>query len=177
MSLPAFAPGVRSRASARVNRPVVISAVVVVALAFALTGPTRGLAALLGAGVAVGNWFALRFLAARFVGASAASSTGFSLLLIGKIGLLMAIVYGLHARLGADPIGLALGLSVLFVGPLLAGVMAGSAASAAASDPTGFAGSAEPRAAREPDLGSKRAPARANEISARASASAPNEER
>ncbi len=136
MSLPAPASTFRSRAparaSTRVNRPVVISALVVVALAFALTGPTRGLAALFGAALAVGNWFALRFLAARFVHASAASSTGFSLLLIGKIGLLMAIVYLLIARLGADPIGLALGLSVLFVGPLLAGVLGASASSAQA---------------------------------------------
>ena len=130
----------------RVNRPLLLVAALVSALAFSLGGTARGVAALLGATLAVGNWYALRWLGGRFVsGASggAGSSTALSLLLIGKIGLLMAIVYVLIARVRVDPIGLALGLGVLFVGPVLAGLSIASAGSSQSADP------AAARAARE----------------------------
>ncbi|MDB4988420.1 MAG: hypothetical protein JWN04_3598, partial [Myxococcaceae bacterium] len=42
---------------------------------------------------------------------------------IAKIGLLMAIVFILINRVRLDPIGLAFGLSVLFIGPVLAGIL------------------------------------------------------
>src|SRR3712207_6417496 len=116
MNLPASAQ--------RMTRPLLLIAAAVVALAFALWGTERGLAALVGAALSLGNWFALRFLAQRLVGA-AGSSAGLSILLIAKIGLLMGLVYVLINRVRLDPVGLAFGLSVLFVGPVLAGLLAG----------------------------------------------------
>lgn len=45
-------------------------------------------------------------------------------LLVGKIGLLMGLVYVLIHRVKLDPIGLAFGLGVLFVGPVAAALVA-----------------------------------------------------
>ena len=107
----------------RMTRPLLLIAAIVVVLAFSIWGATRGLAALLGATLSVGNWFALRFLASRLSARTGGNSAGLSLLLIVKIGLLMAIVFVLIQRLAVDPIGLAFGLSVLFVGPVLAALL------------------------------------------------------
>jgi hypothetical protein len=98
-----------------------------------------------GAALSLLNWFALRWFTARLVqgaaesGAPASSSVKalVSLLLIGKIGLLIACVYLLISQLRIDPVGLAFGLGVLFIGPIVASLVSGagslhpSAASAA----------------------------------------------
>lgn len=123
MSLPA--------ATQRMTRPLLAIALAVVVLAFSLWGTERGVAALIGAALSVANWFALRWLAARLV-ASGSGKAVLSLLLIAKIGLLMAMVFVLINRLAIDPIGLAFGLGVLFVGPVLAAL-----ASATGAPPTG----------------------------------------
>lgn len=133
MSLPA--------STQRMTLPLLLVAAAVVVLAFALWGQTRGFAAALGAGLAVGNWFALRWLAGRLV-LGGARSIGLSLLLIAKIGLLMAIVFVLINRVQVDPIGLAFGLGVLFIGPVLAGLLT-AGRSAPSLDPSAA------RAARE----------------------------
>jgi hypothetical protein len=118
MSLPA--------ATQRMTRPLLLIAAIVVVLAFALWGRERGVAALLGSTLSVANWFALRWLAGRLAERSDGQSAGLSLLLIAKIGALMAIVYLLIHRVGVDAVGLAFGLGVLFVGPVLAGLLAGN---------------------------------------------------
>ena len=118
MSLPA--------ATHRMTRPLLLIAAIVVVLAFALWGAERGVAALLGAALSVANWFALRWLAARMAARSDGQSAALSLLLIAKIAALMAIVFVLINRVGVDAVGLAFGLGVLFVGPVLAGLLAGN---------------------------------------------------
>jgi hypothetical protein len=108
------------------TRPILLIAAIVVVSAFALWGSTRGVAALVGAALAVGNWFALRWLSARLVASGSASGSkpaALGFLLIAKIGLLMAIVFVLINRVRLDPIGLAFGLGVLFVGPVLASLL------------------------------------------------------
>lgn len=111
MSLPAT--------SRRMNRPIVLIAASTVAVAFALWDVPRASAALIGAALSVANWFALRWLVVRL--ASQPQSPLLSgILLVAKIGVLIGAVFVLISRLGVDPIGLAFGLSVLFVGPVLA---------------------------------------------------------
>jgi hypothetical protein len=126
----------------RMTRPMLLIAGIVASSAFAIWGSTRGLAALVGAALAVGNWFALRWLAARLLG-SGQRGAGLGLLLIAKIGLLMGIVFVLINRVRLDPIGLAFGLGVLFVGPVLASVLTAGTSAASSLDPSAA------RAARE----------------------------
>jgi hypothetical protein len=118
---------ITSSPTQRMTRPLLLIAAIVVVSAFTLWGNTRGVAALVGASLAVGNWFALRWLSARLVASGSASGTkpgaALGFLLIAKIGLLMAIVVVLINRVRLDPIGLAFGLGVLFVGPVLASLL------------------------------------------------------
>jgi hypothetical protein len=126
----------------RMTRPLLLIAAIVVVSAFSLWGSTRGVAALVGAALAVGNWFALRWLSARLV-SSGSRGAALGFLLIAKIGLLMAIVFVLINRVRLDPIGLAFGLGVLFVGPVLASLLTAGASAASSLDPSAA------RAARE----------------------------
>ena len=133
-----------SAQSQRMTKPLLLIAAIVVVLAFTIWGGARGVAALVGASLAVGNWFALRWLAARLVGAgSRGAALGF--LLIAKIGLLMAIVFVLINRVRLDPIGLAFGLGVLFVGPVLASLLTAGASAAPSLDPSAAGSAREER--------------------------------
>lgn len=106
-------------ATQRMTRPLLLIAAADVALAASIWGGSRAFAAAIGAGLSVANWFALRWLAGRLVG-NGAGKAALSLLLIAKIGILMVSVFVLINRLAIDPVGLAFGLGVLFVGPVLA---------------------------------------------------------
>jgi hypothetical protein len=111
-----------SLATPRTTRLLLLIAAGFVALAFALWGAERGFAALVGASLSVLNWLALRWLTGRIVRSDAPGKGAASMLLVGKIGLLIGIVYVLIARLRLDPIGLAFGLGVLFIGPVVVGI-------------------------------------------------------
>jgi hypothetical protein len=132
-------------ATPKTTRVLLLIAGCVVALAYVQWGAARGLAALVGAAISLLNWFALRWFTARLVygaadKASAASGSGdrgsaqsgatkafVSLLLMGKIGLLFAVIYVLIQQLQLDPLGLAFGLAVLFIGPVVASLVGGTA--------------------------------------------------
>jgi hypothetical protein len=122
-------------ATQRMTRPLLLIAAADVALAFSIWGGKRGAAAAIGAALSVANWFALRWLASRLVGNGAGKAV-LSLLLVAKIGLLMAVVFVLINRLALDAVGLAFGLGVLFVGPVLAALSASGSASGALSEVT-----------------------------------------
>jgi hypothetical protein len=128
-------------ATPKTTRILLLIAACFVALAYAQWGAERGLAALVGATLSLLNWLALRWFTSRIVdsgaaagpveegvGASGASATGkaaISLLLIGKMGLLIAVVYVLIQHLRIDPVGLAFGLGVLFIGPIVVSLVSG----------------------------------------------------
>jgi hypothetical protein len=112
----------------RMTRPLLLIAASVVCLAFALWGQQRGVAAAVGAVLSLANWFALRWLVARmFDGQSNRAALG--IMLMAKIGVLIGVVYVLISRVQLDPIGLAFGLGVLFVGPAVAGLLANAPSS------------------------------------------------
>jgi hypothetical protein len=126
-------------ATSKPTRVLLVIAGCIVALAFVQWGPERGTAALVGAALSLLNWFALRWFTARLVYGSVdrsvderaagggATKAFVSLLLMGKIGLLIAVVYVLIQHLRVDPVGLAFGLGVLFIGPIVASLVAGTA--------------------------------------------------
>jgi hypothetical protein len=121
-------------ATPKTTRVLLLIAGCLVVLAYVQWGAARGTAALVGAALSLLNWFALRWFTARLISGaavdgSAASGSAkalVSLLLMGKIGLLIAIVYLLIQHLRVDPVGLAFGLGVLFIGPVVAGLVSGA---------------------------------------------------
>jgi hypothetical protein len=128
----------------RMTRPLLLIAASVTCLAFALWGAQRGAAAAVGAVLSVMNWFVLRWLVSRmFSGGNKAALGG---LLMAKIGALIAVVFILISRVKLDPIGLAFGLGVLFVGPAVAGLLANNSSRAASGRSTA-SGSLNPSAA------------------------------
>jgi hypothetical protein len=110
----------------RLTRPLLTLAAILVSAAFAMWDSARGLAALAGAIVGVANWFSLSWLMGRLVLAKQAQRAAISLLLVAKIGLLMAIVYVLVRHLRLDAVGLLWGLSVLFLGPVVSVLLVGT---------------------------------------------------
>lgn len=132
-------------ATDKTTRVLLLIAAVFVALAFGMWGQERGVAAAVGAVVSIANWLVLRWLTSRIVDPDAGTSkAAMSLLLVAKIGFLMGIVYILIQRLRLDPVGLAFGLGVLFIGPVvanLAGAGRSSAAGGASPLPAAGAGS------------------------------------
>jgi hypothetical protein len=132
-------------ATQRMTRPLLIVAAILVSIAFGVWGTERGVAALAGVGVGLGNWFALRWLMARLVLAQTPQRAAISFLLVAKIGLLMAIVFVLISRLALDPIGLAFGLSVLFLGPVIAGLLTNTTGSTPSLDPSAASAAREER--------------------------------
>ena len=127
-------------ATPKTTRVLLLIAACLVVLAYVQWGAERGFAALIGAGLSLLNWWALRWFTGRIVGGGDAGKAAVSLLLIGKIGLLIGVVYLLIQRLHVDPVGLAFGLGVLFIGPVAATLLAGGhsnfSPSAAAPSPT-----------------------------------------
>jgi hypothetical protein len=109
------------------TRPLLLIAASVSCIAFALWGAQRGLAASVGAGLSLINWFALRYLVARMFDGGNKAALG--MLLMAKIGALIGVVFVLISRVRLDPIGLAFGLGVLFIGPAVAGLLANSSGS------------------------------------------------
>jgi parvulin-like peptidyl-prolyl isomerase len=120
-----------------------------VALAFAMWGVERGLAAAVGATLSVLNWFALRWLTGRIAQSDGQSKGSASLLLVAKMGLLMALVYILIQRLNVDPIGLAFGLGVLFIGPVVTALVGTGVTNAAGADPAALKAGAQPAGRQE----------------------------
>ncbi len=112
--------------------PLFAAAITIVS--FAVWGVDRGVAAAAGGAASVLNWVALRWIVARIARGEATQRLAVSFLLILKLGLLMAVVFVLVRRLGLDPFGVLLGLSTLFVAPVLSGLVLGSSAARAAQE-------------------------------------------
>jgi hypothetical protein len=132
-------------ATQRMTRPLLTIAAILVSLAYAIWGAERAVAAAVGAGVGLANWFALRWLMQRLVASGATQRGGVALLLVGKIGLLMAVVFVLISRLALDPVGIAFGLSVLFLGPVVAGLLSATTAPIQSLDPSAASAAREER--------------------------------
>jgi hypothetical protein len=115
-------------------RVVPLIAAAISMLAFAVWGVDRGIAALAGGVVAVLNWYALHWIVARIAQGEARHKAAVSLLLVLKLGFLIAVVFVLIRRLDLDPLGVLLGLATLFVAPVLDGLVLGPSAAKAAQE-------------------------------------------
>jgi hypothetical protein len=105
---------------------VALLGVAITAACWGVWGPERGQAAAMGSALGVLNWVALRWLVSRIVGDESSGRAGFSLLLVGKMAALMGIIFVLMNHFSIEPLGLTLGLGVLFVGPVLGSLLVGS---------------------------------------------------
>ena len=102
--------------TARMTLHIALSGAVLTALVYFLVGPASGGGALVGATVAVLNWLALRWLLARIMRGTDRKRIGVSLLLVGKMAVLMAVCWMLIAHLDVDALGFIVGISALFIG-------------------------------------------------------------
>ncbi len=107
----------------RTGRALPLIAGFIALVAYAIWGVDRGIAALVGGAVSVINWTTLRWLAKRIMGGRPEQRAALSMLLVAKMGALMAIVFILIHKLALDPIGLVLGLATLFIAPLLSATL------------------------------------------------------
>ena len=82
-------------------------------------GVQAGASGALGAAVALANWFALRVLVDRIVGGSVKQQAGVALLLIGKMGGLMALAFVLLKSGWVQILPFTVGVSSLMAGALL----------------------------------------------------------
>lgn len=103
----------------RTGRALPLIAVFIALVTFAIWGVDRGIAAFVGGAVSVLNWTTLRWLTKRIMLGRPEQRAAISLLLVAKMGALMAVVVILIHKLALDPIGLVLGLATLFIAPLL----------------------------------------------------------
>ena len=87
--------------------------------AYALHGAAAGRSVAAGAGVAVGNWFLLRFILVRVVSGSMRSKAMFSGLVMVKMAALMGLVFVLLNTHWVQPLPFTIGVSSLIVGSLL----------------------------------------------------------
>jgi len=87
--------------------------------AYALHGSLTARSVAVGAGVAAGNWFLLRFILARVVAGSMRSKAMFSGLVMVKMAALMGLVFVLLNTHWVQPLPFTIGVSSLIVGPLL----------------------------------------------------------
>jgi hypothetical protein len=110
---------------------VPLFAAAIALVTFAVWGGASGLAAACGGLLAVANWFALRWIVTRIARGEANQRLQVGFLLIAKLGLLMAMVVVLISRLKLDPLGVLLGLSTLFIAPVVSGLFQGSMAASA----------------------------------------------
>lgn len=107
----------------RANRILPLIAVAIAAFVFAVWGRDRAIAAFVGGALSVLNWSSLRWLTRRIMLGNPSQRAALSMLLILKMGALMAIIFVLIHKLVLDPIGLTLGLATLFIAPLLSATL------------------------------------------------------
>ena len=87
---------------------------------YAFSGPVAGRSATIGAGLAVVNWYLLRFLVVRITRSSSRAKAGLSALVMLKMGALMGLISLMVAAGWVQPIAFIVGMSAL-VGGLLFG--------------------------------------------------------
>lgn len=107
--------------------------VVITLSCFAAWGTERGVAAAIGSTVGVLNWISLRWLVGKMLVAESALRAGFGLLLVAKMGALMGVLFVLMQHFAIEPLGLILGLGVLFAGPVLGALLVGNGAGGAST--------------------------------------------
>jgi hypothetical protein len=86
---------------------------------YAVLGRTAAKSAAVGVGLALSNWYSLRFIVGRVVSGDMRSQAKFSLLLVAKMGALLGIVLVLIRSGLVQAVPFTVGLSCLVVGALL----------------------------------------------------------
>jgi hypothetical protein len=115
----------------RITLAITGTGAIIAVLCFAVLDSAAGVGALVGAGLAVANWLALRWVSNRLARGSGRERGSASLLLVLKMGLLMAVCWALVVRVGLDPTGFLLGM-----GAFVVGILAGSFGATPAPEPT-----------------------------------------
>lgn len=113
---------------------IAVFGVVLTAGAYLFGGWHFGLSALVGAGVGFANWIALRWIGMRLVRGAAGDGKRkplFSLLLVLKMGAVLALVAFLLMTGIVDAVGFVIGMGALVLGVAVGGLQLAGAAAAA----------------------------------------------
>lgn len=105
----------------RITAYVVGSSVLLAAAAFLLGGTTMGLGAIVGAGLGMANWLAMRWVGGKLLVANDRGRLVWGGLLGFKMLAMLVIAWGVLASGVVDPAGFTLGLSGLVLGILAGG--------------------------------------------------------
>jgi hypothetical protein len=108
------------QAADRMSAAVAAMGVALTAITFVVSGESFALGTGVGAAIAVANWMLIQWIVGRVTGGTTRGQAAFMLLLVAKMGALMALVYVVLSRGWVQPIAFAVGMSALF-GGLLAG--------------------------------------------------------
>ena len=107
----------------QIPRYVIITGLVLTALAFVLGGVDIGVGAAVGTVVSILDALALTWLTSRMVVGASFITQGFAAGLLGaKLFALLAVCWALLARWAVNPIGFCVGLGALVLGMLLGAV-------------------------------------------------------
>lgn len=99
----------------KVNRYVIAFGVLTSVGALSIGGVDAGVGAFVGALVAMGNWFFLRWVTTKVASGSVRSKAPLMILLVAKMGFLGVVCWALITRWEIHPIGFVLGLSSMVV--------------------------------------------------------------
>jgi hypothetical protein len=97
----------------RASRTLLVLGAAVTGLAFLLGGERVAVGALVGAVVALANFQALGWIVRRLLQGSMRGAATPSVLLVLKMGVLIAVAWALVVRFGVDLLGLMIGLGTL----------------------------------------------------------------
>jgi peptidoglycan biosynthesis protein MviN/MurJ (putative lipid II flippase) len=87
-----------------------------------VAGAWLGVSAAAGAIVAVANWYVYRWIIDRVIRGNVRQQSALMLLLVGKMGALMALIYLLISRHWVDAVGFVIGISALVAGLFIGSV-------------------------------------------------------
>ena len=95
-----------------------------------------GVGAVVGSGVAIGNWFLLRMSLTKLVQARVEQRAGITFLLCIKLGLTGLVAFIAIRQLHVDPLGFMIGFGALVLGILTASILFSAETAEGASVPT-----------------------------------------
>jgi len=122
------------RTAERMSVFVVGLGILLTGVVFAMAGASAGRSAAIGAGLAVVNWYLLRYLVGRVMSAGSGGKAGVVLLVFLKMGALMGLIALLLFMGVVEPIAFTVGLSALAGGLLFGSILHIAGGTAAGSE-------------------------------------------
>jgi hypothetical protein len=92
------------------------------AITYFAAGAWMGVSAAVGAFLAIFNWYLYRWIIGRVMRGNVRQQSVLMLILVVKMGALMALIYYIISRQWVDPVGFLIGISALVAGLMVSSV-------------------------------------------------------